>query len=253
MKILIIEDEHLAADVLCKIVKEIEPDVEILTVLQTVEDSVEWFETHETPDLVFLDINLADGSSFLIFEKVDIKCPIIFTTAYNEYALKAFKVNSIDYLLKPISKEDVYKAMTKYRNLTGEKYEYSSVINEFVKKFAMGERHYKSYFLVPKQDKLIPLATSDIAYIFIDAKTIKAVAFDEKIYYLSDNLDELMKQLNPQKFFRANRQYIVSHDAIKDVSVWFGNKVSLNLKVPVSERIIVSKARVTEFKDWYAG
>lgn len=180
MKILIIEDEHLAADVLCKIVKEIEPDVEILTVLQTVEDSVEWFETHETPDLVFLDINLADGSSFLIFEKVDIKCPIIFTTAYNEYALKAFKVNSIDYLLKPISKEDVYKAMTKYRNLTGEKYEHSSVINEFVKKFAMGERHYKSYFLVPKQDKLIPLATSDIAYIFIDAKTIKAVAFDEK-------------------------------------------------------------------------
>ena len=138
MKILIIEDEHLAVDVLCKIVKEIEPDVEILTVLQTVEDSVEWFETHETPDLVFLDINLADGSSFLIFEKVDIKCPIIFTTAYNEYALKAFKVNSIDYLLKPIRKEAVYKAMTKYRNLTGEKYEHSSVINEFVKKFAMG-------------------------------------------------------------------------------------------------------------------
>ncbi len=178
MRILIVEDEHLAAEVLCKIVREIEPDVEILPVLQTVEDSVEWFETHEHPDLVFMDIHLADGSSFLIFEKVEIKCPIIFTTAYNEYALKAFKVNSIDYLLKPISSDDVAKALKKYRNLTGMKYEYSSVMSDFMKRFGVEERHYKSYFLVPKQDKLIPLATADIAYIFVDEKNLKGGGAD---------------------------------------------------------------------------
>ena len=111
--------------------------------------------------------------------------------------------------------------------------------------------NYKEYFLVPERDKLIPLAAKDIAYIYIDLRLIKAVTFSGKVHYLNQNLDEIMNQLNPKKFFRANRQYIVAHESIKDVSMWFGNKISLNLVIPTEEKIIVSKARVSEFKNWF--
>ena len=253
MKAVIIEDEKIAADLLKNLICQLDEDIEIVTILQTVEDSIEWLINNQHPDILFVDIHLADGSSFSIFEKTEVKCPIVFTTAYDEYALKAFEVNSIDYLLKPINKDDLQRALNKYKNLKGEERDLD--YKKFVSRFLVETEkvnNYKEYFLVPERDKLVPLAAKDIAYVYIDLKLIKAVTFSGKIHYLNQNLDEMMNQLNPKMFFRANRQYIVAHDAIKDVSIWFGNKISLNLMIPTEEKIIVSKARVSEFKNWYS-
>lgn len=253
MKAVIIEDEKIAADSLKNLICQLDENIEVVAMLQTVEDSVEWFDNNQHPDILFVDIHLADGSSFSIFEKTEVKCPIVFTTAYDEYALKAFEVNSIDYLLKPINKEDLQRSLNKYNNLKGKDrdWDYKKFVSRFL---AETEKvnNYKEYFLVPERDKLVPLAAKDIAYIYIDLKLIKAVTFSGKIYYLNQNLDEMMNQLNPKMFFRANRQYIVAHNAIKDISVWFGNKISLNLTISTEEKIIVSKARVSEFKNWYS-
>lgn len=253
MKAVIIEDEKIAADLLKNLICQLDENIEVVTILQTVEDSVEWLSINQHPDILFVDIHLADGSSFSIFEKTEVKCPIVFTTAYDEYALKAFEVNSIDYLLKPINKDDLQRALNKYKNLKGERQEvdYKTFISRFLTETG-NVNNYKEHFLVPERDKLVPLAAKDIAYIYIDLKLIKAVTFSGKVYYLNQNLDEMMNQLNPKMFFRANRQYIVSHEAIKDISIWFGNKISLNLTIPTEEKIIVSKARVAEFKNWYS-
>ena len=253
MKAVIIEDEKIAADLLKNLICQLDENIEIVTILQTVGDSIEWLNNNQHPDILFVDIHLADGSSFSIFEKAEVKCPIVFTTAYDEYALKAFEVNSIDYLLKPINKDDLQRALNKYKNLKGEErdLDYKKFVSRFLVE-AEKVNNYKEYFLVPERDKLVPLAAKDIAYVYIDLKLIKAVTFSGKIYYLNQNLDEMMSQLNPKMFFRANRQYIVAHEAIKDVSIWFGNKISLNLTAPTEEKIIVSKARVSEFKNWYS-
>ena len=251
MKAVIIEDEKIAADLLKNLICQLDENIEVVTILQTVEDSVEWLSINQHPDILFVDIHLADGSSFSIFEKTEVKCPIVFTTAYNEYALKAFEVNSIDYLLKPINKDDLQRALNKYKNLKGNEVNYREFVNRFLAETGK-VNSYKEYFLVPERDKLIPLAAKDIAYVYIDLKLIKAVTYSDKVYYLNQNLDEMMNQLNPKMFFRANRQYIIAHDAIKDVSIWFGNKISLNLTIPTEEKIIVSKARVSEFKNWFS-
>ena len=253
MKAIIIEDESVAAQALQSLIQEIDPDIEIVTILETIEESVEWFEEQPQPDLVFMDIHLADGSSFAIFDKVEITCPIIFTTAYDEYALKAFEVNSIDYLLKPINKSDLERALNKFQHLTAAaKEQEKASLEGLLAQMGAAKKKYKTCFLIPERDKLIPLATSNIAYIYIDTKTVKAIAMDGHTYYLNQTLDDIMAQLDPEHFFRANRQFIISRNAVKDLSVWFGNKLAVNLTVPVPEKIIVSKARVGEFKTWFA-
>ena len=249
MKALIIEDEIMAAKALKKLLKDVSPDTEIVDVLESIEDSVEWISKHPMPDLMFMDIHLADGSSFAIFERVTVTCPVIFTTAYDEYALKAFEVNSIDYLLKPISREALDRAMRKYHEMADARFDQTKaniLLNQ------LGEiKKYKSCFLLPERDKYIPVSVDDIAYIYIDAKSVKLVTMDQKAFYLSHTLDDLMAEIDPHAFFRANRQFIVSRKTIKDVSVWFGNKLAINLIVETPEKIIVSKARVGEFKSWF--
>lgn len=251
MKALIIEDEVLAAQSLQKLITEVSPDTVIIGILQSIEESVSWFDENPMPDVVFMDIHLADGSSFAIFERVQITCPIIFTTAYDEYALKAFEVSSIDYLLKPINRNDLERALNKYNNFVGEKNIDTNALRELVQSIGTSKK-YKSCFLVPERDKLIPLATANIAYIYIDTKTVKAITLDEHVYYMSQTLDEIMSQLNHDDFFRANRQFIVARKAIKDLTIWFGNKLSLNMSVKIPEDIIISKAKVSEFKDWFS-
>ena len=251
MKALIIEDEVLAAQSLQKLITEVAPDTEIIEVLQSIEESVAWFDENAMPDLVFMDIHLADGSSFAIFERTQITCPIIFTTAYDEYALKAFEVSSIDYLLKPINRNDLTRALNKYNNLVGDKNYDLEALRQVVQQIGTSKR-YKSCFLVPERDKLLPLPTANIAYIYIDTKTVKAITMDGHSHYMSQTLDEIMNQLNPDDFFRANRQYIISRKAIKDMTVWFGNKLSINMLVDVPEKIIISKAKVSEFKAWFS-
>lgn len=251
MKALIIEDEVLAAQSLQKLITEVAPDTEVIATLQSIEESVAWFDENPMPDLVFMDIHLADGSSFAIFEQVQITCPIIFTTAYDEYALKAFEVSSIDYLLKPINRNDLTRAMNKFNAFVGEKSNNNEAIDALMRQIGM-KKNYKSCFLVPERDKLIPLATANIAYFYIDTKTVKAITLDEHTYYMSQTLDDIMLQLNPDDFFRANRQFIVSRKAVKDLTIWFGNKLSLNLMVKIPETIIISKAKVSEFKNWFS-
>jgi two-component system LytT family response regulator len=253
MKAIIIEDEQLAAQSLTRLIGVVSPDIEIIATLQSVEESIEWFSENASPDLAFMDIHLADGESFAIFEKVKIECPIIFTTAYNEYALKAFEVNSIDYLLKPITKSDLERAISKHKNLTAAKTDNSTLIANVIAAFGSSRNVYKSYFLIPHKDKLLPLPTKEIAFVFSENKMAKIVTFEQKTYHLDSSLDEIISQLDPVKFFRANRQYIVNHTAIKDITLWFGSKLSVNLTVNIPEKMIVSKAKVPEFKRWYAG
>ena len=250
MKAVIIEDEIIAAQALQALITETNPSIEIVVILPSIDESVEWFLLNSTPDLVFMDIHLADGSSFKIFDEVEINCPIIFTTAYDEYALKAFEVNSIAYLLKPISKKDLERALEKYKMMKVSIIDNNEIINKILINLKQHEQNYKSYFLVPEKDKLIPVSVEDIAYIFIDTKVVKIITLNQKTYFLDKTLDEISEQLNPKYFFRANRQYIVARQAIKDLSLWFGNKIAINLIVPSPERIIVSKVRAKELKIW---
>lgn len=249
MKALIIEDEIMAAKTLKKLLGEVSPDTEIVGVLESIEDSVDWISQHPMPDLIFMDIHLADGTSFAIFDRVTVTCPVIFTTAYDEYALKAFEVNSIDYLLKPISKEALERAVGKYHSMSSKTIGQQQL--DVLLKQLGAKPKYKSCFLLPERDKLVPLPTSEIAYAYIDTKTVKLVTFDNKMFYMNQTLDDILAQLDPQMFFRANRQFVVSRNAVKDVSVWFGNKLAINLVVETPEKIIVSKARVAEFKAWF--
>ena len=252
MKALIIEDEIMAAKTLQKLLGEVSPETEIVAVLESIEDSVAWIEENPMPDLMFMDIHLADGSSFAIFDQVDITCPVIFTTAYDEYALKAFEVNSIDYLLKPISKEALERAIRKYHMLDQGRQEGSRDNIEALLAQLTQKNSYRRCFLLPERDKLVPLPTANIAYAYIEAKTVKLVSMEHKEYYLTQTLDDLMAQLDPKEFFRANRQFVISRSAVKDVSVWFGNKLAINLIMDTPEKIIVSKARVAEFKHWFS-
>jgi two-component system LytT family response regulator len=251
MKALIIEDEKPAARHLVSVLKEI-GNIEVIDIKDSIKTSVHWFETNEQPDLVFMDIHIADGTAFKIFEDVEISCPIIFTTAYDEYAIKAFKVNSIDYLLKPITKEAVEKSLAKMNTLTsksGAQLDIQQLINSLKQ-----EKTYKTHFLVAvKGNKMIPLLTRESACFYIDSGKVVAKTFDEKTFNLDFNLDELASKLNPEEFFRANRQFIISKNAVKDVDLWFNNRLSINLKVAVPEKILVSRTRITEFREWFAG
>jgi two-component system LytT family response regulator len=251
MKAVIIEDEIIAAKALQTLIGEVDPGMEIMATLQSIDESVEWFQGSAAPDLAFMDIHLADGSAFTIFEKATVSCPVIFTTAYDEYALKAFEVNSIDYLLKPINKKELKRAMDKYNAFSEHAINHPDAIAQLLESMKQTAAPHKSYFLVPEKDKLIPLATHDIAYIHIDAKMVKAVTFGGRTFYLDAGLDELMRQLDPSLFYRANRQYMIAHKAVKDMSLWFGGKLSVNLTLPAPDRIFISKARVGDFKKWF--
>ena len=236
MKTLIIEDEKAALRNLKAVMQEVNTDFEIVGEVDSIFDGVEWFRTHPMPELVFMDIHLADGSAFDICAQVDITCPIIFTTAYDEYALRAFKVNSVAYLLKPISRTDLQEAMHKLELLGGQ----------------VKEENYKTHFLMPvKGDKLLPVSVEAIQYFYISNGLVKAVDSEGKEFVFSQSLDELAEQLNPHDFFRANRQFIVSRKAVSDISLWFNGWLAINLKVPVPEKIIISKAKASELKDWF--
>ena len=260
MKTVIIEDEKAAVRNLTSLLYEVKPEAEIDAVLDSIGSTIEWFGSHPMPDLVFMDIHLADGSAFEICEHISITCPIIFTTAYDEYALRAFKVNSIDYLLKPIGKEDIEHSFEKLNSLnasgsssvgkqSSQDMEWLQLIHSLKK-----QENYKTHFLIPlKGDKLLPVSVDMIQLFYIKDCQVKAVLTDGTEHYFPQTLDELAECLNPALFFRANRQYLISREAIKDIDLWFNSRLSINLRYPsISEKILVSKARVTEFKEWFS-
>lgn len=256
MKIFIVEDEKAALNNLKALISDINPQAEIIGESDTVCNTIEWFKNNAMPDLVIMDIHLADGSAFEIFDYTEITCPIIFTTAYDEYALQAFKVNSIDYLLKPINKDELRKAFAKYKllfNGNKAKDEDESLIRKIIREIKK-ENNYKTHFLIPvKSDKFIPLEVDSIMLIYISEGVVKAIDNENNQYVFSQTLDELTEMLNPKLFFRVNRQFLVSKKAIRDVTIWFNGRLVLNLKNKdlIDEKIIVSKARATDFKEWF--
>lgn len=249
MKALVVEDEILASKHLLQVLDEV-GDISVIAVLESITETIEWFRKNPQPDIVFMDIHLADGSAFEIFRNTEIICPVIFTTAYDEYALKAFKVNSIDYLLKPIETAEVQNALKKLRGLSGSE-NLKTALNNLIDSYGRSSK-YKKHFLIPsKGDKLIPVQTSDLACFCINAGIVKALSADGRTYRFDYTLDELAELLDPELFFRANRQFIISRTAIKDIDIWFNSRLSVNLKIAVPEKILISKVRISEFKKWF--
>lgn len=250
MKLLIIEDETTAFAALKEQLTEIMPNAEVEGPIQSIDEAIDYFKSNAMPNLIFMDIHLADGSAFAIFDSIDITCPIIFTTAYDQYALKAFTVNSIDYLLKPIKNEELHRALDKFQNFS--KHE---INHEQVQKLISSMREkptYKKCLLVPHQNKLVLVETEKIAFVYIDTIVVKMITTSGETYFMNNNLEDIYRQLDPQQFYKANRQQIINRSVIKDISTWFGNKVLVNLKISVPEKITISKGRAAEFKKWLA-
>lgn len=243
-RIIIVEDETAAAVNLQSMLRAINPEVEVVAVLESVAEAVEFFGEKVEADVVFMDIHLADGDSFRIFQHVDIEIPIIFTTAYDTYALEAFKVNSIDYLLKPFQDEELRRALDKLGRLSGgERKQRDEAV-------ATAAATAVQMMLVRYKDKIIPVAMEEVAFFYTFAERVTLTTLSGVSYPVDKTLDALMQQLPVDRFYRANRQFIVSRSAVKDIAIWFGSRLSLNLTVETPERIIISKARVPEFKRW---
>ena len=247
-RVIIVEDETAAAVNLRSMLASIDSNVEVLAVLESVEEAVEFFSSDVEADVVFMDIHLADGESFRIFQSVDINIPIIFTTAYDEYALQAFKVNSIDYILKPYKEVDLRRALDKLERLTvGERTTQKDSREKMVRE-VHGDN--MQTMLLRYKDKLIPVTADEVAFFYTSEERVTVTTLKGDCYPVDKTLESLSQQLSPEKFFRANRQFIVSRRAVKDIAVWFGSRLALNLTIETPERIIISKARVPEFKSW---
>jgi len=252
MKVLIIEDEAPAFRRLQKVLEEVKPSIEILEVIDSVSDSIKWLQNHSMPELIFMDIQLSDGLSFEIFEEVKITTPVIFTTAFDEYMLRAFKVSSIDYLLKPIKKEELEKSLNKYEEL---KKSFGTPelpdLNELISKIKLDEKKYKCRFLVKQGDRLTSITTKDIAFFYTNNGLVYIKTHGGRNHMIDYTLDELEQQLEPDKFYRANRQFIINFPSIKTVHKWYKGKLKLETYLPTDSEITVSAEKASAFKEWF--
>lgn len=247
MKAVIIEDETAAARNLRAILEEVAPEIEVPAILDSIRQSLSWFATHPMPDLLFMDIHLADGESFHIFQEIEIEVPVIFTTAYDEYALKAFQVNSIDYLLKPIKPEDVAFALNKFKRITqSEREQYiSRMLNTLTT-----PSPFTKTLLVSYKDKIIPVACESVAFFYSKNEKVSVRMLNGTAYPVDKTLNTLMESLDPMQFYRANRQFIIARHAIRELTVWSGNRLAVALSIHTEEQVLISKERVTDFKRW---
>ncbi len=250
MKVLIIEDEAPAFRRLEKVLEEVDPAIEIIDVIDSVEESVKWFENHQHPDLIFMDIQLNDGISFDIFEKTKILTPVIFTTAFDEYMLKAFKVNSIDYLLKPILKEDLKQSLKKYNGLKSQYSNEMPDLEMLFKQIRINEKHFKSRFLVKVGEKLISVVTEDIAYFYTKNGVVFLVTHRNNRYIMDQVLEEISEDLDPRQFYRLNRQFLVQFKHVAGVHKFAKGKLLIELDPNPGEQVIVSAEKATDFRNW---
>ncbi|BAU54693.1 LytR/AlgR family response regulator transcription factor [Mucilaginibacter gotjawali] len=253
LRVVIIEDEPVSARNLAHLLNKLDDSIAIKTILGSVEESVKWFNNAENNfDLVFMDIRLADGLSFDIFKLANVSKPVIFVTAYNDYAIQAFKNNGIDYILKPFDDEEVEQALRKFNNLTsmpvksGGNLNYEQLINQLNE----NARPYKKSFLVHFRDKLIPLETEKIAWFYTANELVYAHTIDSRQYIVDFTMEQLEQQLDMNRFFRANRQFIVNRKEITEVAFYFNGRLVVKIKPEPPENIIISKARSPEFKSW---
>jgi len=251
-RILIIEDEQPAGEYLTQLIKKIDSNAEILDILESVEMAVNWLSNNPVPDLIFLDVQLGDGTCFQIFEQISIGCPVIFTTAHDEYAMRAFKLNSIDYLLKPIRQESLKFSLDKYYQLNEEnainKVKY---LEELMYSQILSKKSPRRSFLVPFRDKLIPLKDVDFAWLTIRNGVVVATLHDDRNFVVDKSLEELENQLEPANFFRANRQFIIARECIREIELYFNGRLLVRTSPVSTNQILISKERVPVFKKWF--
>ncbi|MBC7846365.1 MAG: response regulator transcription factor [Flavobacterium sp.] len=249
MNILIIEDELKAAKSLITMIAAVRPTAKIVSQLQSVESVVKYFSENNMPDLIFMDIQLADGLSFDIFKKVTISCPVIFCTAYNEYSLEAFKANGIDYILKPFSREDIEIAFGKVEQLKN--YFQQNLVPDIGNLLSrLDPQVGKKSFLVFKHNKYVTVPTDAIAYFCIKHEMVHIVCLDKQEYPINQSLEQIFSLLSPSMFYRLNRQYIINFNAIKEIEPYFARKLYVKLIIPTEERLLVNKEKSSSFLHW---
>lgn len=245
MNVLIVEDETVAYENLLAIINDFDPSIEVIGNTESIRQTIHWIENNQAPDLILMDIHLSDGSAFSIFDAIDIETPIIFTTAYDEHAIEAFKVNSIDYLLKPIKAEELERAFRKYLKLTSaEKQIYLQHFENLTPK------QYKDKMLVPYRDNLVPVNLADVSCFYTSEKNTFIYLKQGKQYPYSKTLEQIINTLNPADFIRANKQFIVARHSVTNMIIWSDNRLLLTLDIATPEQIFVSKNRASEFKEW---
>jgi two-component system LytT family response regulator len=251
MRVVIIEDELPAVKALEKALRETEPHIDIIKICDSVSTAVTWFQNNPPPDLVLMDIQLGDGISFEIFEKAEIKCPVIFVTAYDEYAIRAFKLNSIDYLLKPVNATEISHSLQKFKSLHTEceTHQPAVDIQSILKSIQLQHTTYKSRFLIPFRDQFISIPIEEIAYFYSEHKNTYLVTREQKKHATDSTLENLEEELDPRTFFRVNRQFLVSYPAIAAVHSFFNGKLKMYLR-GLTVEIIVSRERAGAVKKW---
>ena len=249
MKIVIIEDEQLTADDLSETILKVSPEVQIIARLSSVKDAVAWFRKYEQPDLIFSDIQLGDGLCFEIFRKHPVTTPVIFCTAFDEYALTAFKAHGIDYILKPFDEQTIAGALTRYKELERKFLGNNKQIETILQLFENRKNQKQGSVLVYHKDKILPIKLQDIALFYLEHEITYIITFRQKTFTISKSLEEL-EEIAGNSFYRANRQYLVNRKAIKEASQYFARKLSIALSIPFSETITVSKVKVPDFLNW---
>jgi len=249
MKLVIIEDEKVTARDLAQTIEQLFPEAQILKILSTVKESLLYFTEASDADLIFSDIQLGDGQSFEIFSRIDIAAPVIFCTAFDEYALHAFKANGIDYILKPFTTEAVAASINKYLSLKGKVAENAFPYKALEQLFISRRTTDAGAVLVYQKDKILPIALNNIAFFYLKNGVVHLTTFDKKNYLINKNMEELGKIAEPL-FFRANRQFLVNRKAVLDASNYLSRKLSVSLSVPTEESITISKEKISQFLDW---
>ena len=246
MNVLIVEDETTAYENMVDLLAQVDPNIHVVGNTESIRQTIKWLGEHEAPDLIFMDIHLSDGSAFVIFDEIRIEIPIIFTTAYDRYAIEAFKVNSIDYLLKPVKEDDMRRALTKFSKWgRPDISQYLSQIAQMVSK-----QNYSDKILIPYKDKLLPVSLSEIACFYTADKNTFVFLKNGMKYPYGKTLDQIYSTLNPHDFFRANKQFIVARNSVSNITIWFDSRLLVSLEVDTPERIYVSKNKASEFKTW---
>lgn len=247
---MIIEDELPAARLLDSLIRKLRPDWDVRVLPGSVEKSVEWLGSHPHPDLLFLDIQLSDGTSFDLLSRAKPESMVIFTTAYDEYALRAFSVNSIDYILKPVDEQRLLEAITKYEGQCGFERRPDMYMEMLLDALQRKEKRYRTRFLIAKANQYLALQVSDIAYFYSENKVTTAVTYEGKHHVIDLSLSRLEEQLDPDRFFRANRQVLLCVDAIAKIEPYFNGRICVSVKPPYRETITISEDRITPFKVW---
>lgn len=251
MQVLIIEDEAIAAEKLAYLIKKHDPSITILETIDSVKNAVKWLKTYPSPDLIFLDIYLSDGISFEVFTQIRLDVPIVFTTAYNEFAIKAFELNSIAYLLKPIKYEEVVRSLDKFKTLR-QSFSQTQTIDydALIAMITQQKKNYKERFLVKVGQKIHSIPVEEVAYFYTESKIVFLVTHDNRRFPVDYYLDQLIDLLDPREFMKINRQFVIRHSSIVNMFPYSNSRIKITLNPSVKKDIIISTEKSSDFKDW---